>query len=51
MIRICHVLKDGTRLEDVAGHLIKAEDHETLYQLINEIQKRKGNGEAHEGKD
>lgn len=49
MIRICHVLKDGTRLEDVAGHLVKAEDHEALYQLIIGIQEKEG--KAHEGKN
>ena len=39
MITIKHVLKDGTQVDDITGHVIKAEDHPVLYEVINRIQK------------
>lgn len=35
MIR--HILKDGTEVADVAGKVIKAEEHTVLYEVINRI--------------
>ena len=40
MIRIHHVLKDGTHVDDVTSHLIKVADHESLYQLMIGIQRK-----------
>lgn len=37
MIQIHHVLKDGTKVNDITGHVIKAERHETLYQIMIRI--------------
>lgn len=37
MIRIKHVLKDGTQVDDVAGRMIKAKEHVVLYEVINRI--------------
>lgn len=34
---IIHVLKDGTVLEDLTGHVVKIEDAETLYKLMDSI--------------
>lgn len=45
MITIKHVLKDGTQVDDVSGHLIKASDHPVLYEVINRISKA---GDANE---
>lgn len=45
MIR--HVLKDGTEVPDVAGHVIKAESFPVLYETINRIQKE-GETKKHE---
>ena len=42
MITIRHILKDGTEVKDVTGHVIKAKDHELLYEVINRIQHQKG---------
>lgn len=41
MITIHHVLKDGKKIDDVAGHVIKAKEHSVLYEVINRIQKEK----------
>ena len=42
MIRVHHILKDGTKVDDVAGHVIKAKEHTVLYEVINRIQNQKG---------
>lgn len=42
MITIHHVLKDGTKVDDVTGHVIKAKENPVLYELINRIQQQKG---------
>lgn len=39
---IYHVLKDGTVVPDVKGHVIKADDFPVLYETINRIQKEGG---------
>ena len=36
---IKHVLKDGTEVNDIKGHVIKASDYPLLYEVINRIQK------------
>lgn len=39
MIMVKHVLKDGTPVDDIAGHVIKAADHPLLYEVIDRISK------------
>ena len=34
---VTHVLKDGTVLNDIKGHLVKKEDVPTVYALINKM--------------
>ena len=34
---ITHILKDGTVLEDIKGHLVKREDAPRAYQLIDRM--------------
>lgn len=34
---IYHVLKDGTEVESIEGKVVKADQFETLYQVINRI--------------
>ena len=41
MIR--HILRDGTQLNDVEGHIIKQTEIKTIYQLIEAINERKSN--------
>lgn len=47
MGKIHHVLKDGSEVPDVCGHVIKACDHPVLYETINRIQKE-GETKKHE---
>lgn len=42
MLMIKHVLKDGTEVDDITGYVIRIDDHEALYKLIDLISK-KGN--------
>lgn len=37
---IHHILKDGTAVSDITGHVIKADEFETLYQVVNRINER-----------
>lgn len=37
MITIKHVLKDGTQVESIEGKVIKADQHELLYEAIKRI--------------
>lgn len=34
---VVHILKDGSRLKDITGHIVRLEDAGTLYQLIDRI--------------
>ena len=34
---VTHILKDGTRLADIKGHVIKKEDCPAVYALLAEI--------------
>lgn len=38
-VNIKHVLKDGTQVSDISGHVIKAKDYPVLYEVVNRIQK------------
>lgn len=40
MITIQHVLKDGTKVDSIKGHVIKAEDHPVLYEVIDRISRK-----------
>ena len=37
---IHHILKDGTEVTDIAGHVIKADQFEVLYQIMDSINER-----------
>ena len=39
MTTIKHVLKDGTQVDSIEGKVIKADQHELLYEIINRMQK------------
>lgn len=34
---VVHVLKDGTVLDDITGHVVKKEDVPTVYALIERL--------------
>lgn len=40
-MKVHHVLKDGTRTDDISGHVVKVKDCETVYNLITQMNQRK----------
>lgn len=44
MIR--HVLKDGSEVSDITGYVIRIEDHEDLYKIIDGLNQKGGNIDA-----
>lgn len=36
---VIHVLKDGTRVDSIAGHVVKISEAEVVYNLMDEINK------------
>ena len=39
-MRVIHILKDGSRIDDITGHVVKMEDAETLYKMIRDINRK-----------
>ena len=39
-MRVIHILKDGSQVEDIAGHVVKIEDAGALYNLIHAINRK-----------
>lgn len=37
---VIHILKDGTQVDDIAGHIVRKEDAAPVYTLMDEINKR-----------
>ena len=46
-MRVIHILKDGSRVEDITGHVVKMEDAGTLYNLIREINSKSNKQNIH----
>lgn len=40
-MKIHHVLKDGTRTDDISGHVVRVKDAESVYNLISKMNQRK----------
>lgn len=40
-MKIHHVLRDGTRTDDISGHVVRAKDAESVYALITKMNQRK----------
>lgn len=38
---VIHILKDGSRVDDITGHVVKMEDAELLYRFLHS-RNRKG---------
>lgn len=38
---IIHILRDGTVVPDIAGHIVKVEDCESIYSLVEHMNARK----------
>ena len=45
---VVHVLKDGTVLNDITGHLVKKEDVPTVYDLIDKLNEHPQKEEKHD---
>lgn len=43
---IIHILKDGTRLEDISGHIVRIQEAETVYKLMDSINSRRVKSET-----
>lgn len=37
---ILHIFADGTTSTDITGHVVKKEDAEAFYDIVNEINRR-----------
>ena len=37
---VIHILKDGTRIDDLTGHVIRQEDAKGIRAIIEEIERR-----------
>lgn len=40
MADVIHVLKDGTRVDDIAGYIVRISDAEPVYNLMDAINKK-----------
>lgn len=36
-MRVIHFLKDGSRINDITGHIVRLEDARTLYSMIERL--------------
>jgi hypothetical protein len=45
---IKHILKDGTVLDDISGHIVKMEDAELAYQIMDQLNEERGR--KHDGR-
>lgn len=41
-MKVVHILKDGSIVEDITGHVVRVEDAGPLYQLIDSINRGSG---------
>ncbi|MCD7757862.1 MAG: hypothetical protein LUH45_06780 [Clostridiales bacterium] len=40
-VRVTHILKDGTVLDSIAGHVVRYEDCPELYRLIGQMARKR----------
>lgn len=40
---VVHVLRDGTRLDDISGHIVKGREAEAVYNLMNRLSEEQSN--------
>lgn len=46
-MRVIHILKDGSQVEDITGHVVKMDDAAPLYNLIREINRKSSSQNIH----
>lgn len=39
---VIHILKDGTRVDNIVGHIVKVSEAETVYKLMTKINRNGG---------
>lgn len=39
-MRVIHILKDGSEIEDITGHVVRVEDAGALYKMIRDINRK-----------
>ena len=44
---VIHILKDGSQVSDITGHVVRMDDAGTLYQLIDSINRRGSRRKVH----
>ena len=40
---VVHILKDGTRPADISGHIVKGQEAEAVYNLMNRLSEEQSN--------
>ena len=38
---VIHILKDGRRVNDITGHVVRVEDVSPLYQMLHSINRKR----------
>jgi hypothetical protein len=46
-MRVIHILKDGSQVEDITGHVVKMDDAAPLYNMIREINRKPNDQKIH----
>jgi hypothetical protein len=44
-MQVIHILKDGSIVEDITGHVVQVEDAEAVYRLIDSINRNRKTNE------
>ncbi len=44
-MQVVHILKDGSIVEDITGHVVQVEDAEAVYRLIDSINRNRKTNE------
>jgi hypothetical protein len=47
-MKVTHVLRDGTELDDIQGHVVKKDDAEAVYSLMDVINQKEKRGKNEE---
>lgn len=46
-MHVIHILKDGSRVEDITGHVVRVADAEALYNMIRNINRKTNDQKIH----
>ena len=44
-MQVVHILRDGSIVEDITGHVVQVEDAEAVYRLIDSINRNRKTNE------